>query len=306
MSGQGEDKVTSWFAQQSRAREERFPIGIGDDMAQVNMGGGSVLVTTDMLLDGVHFDLASAGAEQVGYKAMAASLSDCAAMATRPVCAVVAVALPTGFGEDKLKELHAGIVRAGDMFDCTLIGGDITAWRDNAGRFVINVTMLSECVDCVEPVKRSGAKVGDAVCVTGELGGSIAGKHLTFVPRVEEAIEIARAADVHAMMDVTDGLVKDLSRICAASGVGAIIEAERVPMTHAAKEGNDPLEAALYDGEDFELLFTVSAEDYETLAGEQSIKAGITRVGLITDSGRIELQRGRDREVLDVKGYDHL
>ena len=301
-----EDNITSWFASQSNVDSQRFPIGIGDDMAQIRAGAdGTLLITTDMLLDGVHFDLSVCTLEEASYKAMAASLSDCAAMATVPVCAVCAVALPTDFGTDELKRIHAGVTEAGRMFDCELIGGDITKWHDSAESFAMNITMLSKPSGYHPPVRRSGAKVGDIICVTGPLGGSIHGKHLHFTPRVKEALALTQAAKINAMMDITDGLSVDLNRICTQSKVGALLVDEKLPVSEAARKTDDPYMCVFCDGEDFELLFTVSPEEFEKIKDFPGVT--VLPVGTITDTGKLQRLLG-DGRIADIEatGFDHL
>ncbi len=319
-----EDELTSWFAKQSGRVWNHVQIGIGDDMAKLGLSGSdSVLITTDMLLDGVHFDLAHHHLDRVGHKAVAASLSDCAAMATVPVGAVVSVALPKGFEREKIEQLYRGMLETAEEYDCPLVGGDITVWPREEKKLCVNVTMLSRESGHHPAVPRFGAVPGDTIFVTGKLGGSLAGRHLTFTPRVNEALVITNMARIHSMIDITDGLAIDLSRICRQSKVGALIEAGEIPISDAALDSDNPLNAALNDGEDFELLFTASPANAEKLMTTWNLPTKITRIGTITNPGaRMEAISGaagtnaeigkvqlfKDGEIMDLDpaGYDHL
>lgn len=302
-----EDNLVAWFQEQCRGRPHEIPISIGDDMAQVNVGPDSTaLITTDMLLEGVHFDLSHADLEQVGHKAMAVNLSDCAAMATAPLAAVVSVGIPNNMSQDDLKSLHRGMVEAGEPFDCPLVGGDTTCWNSDAP-LVINVAMLSRPAGHCAPVRRSTAQVDDVICVTGSLGGSLAGHHLTFAPRVREALALTKLVPVNAMMDLSDGLSTDLTRLCRSSQVGAHIHAERLPLSEAARATDDPVGAALNDGEDFELLFTLSPDNLKRLRRNWALPTPLTEIGTITRDTDLQISTadGASRPLLAM-GFDHF
>jgi thiamine-monophosphate kinase len=184
------------------------------------------------------------------------------------------------------------------------VGGDITKWK-RAGALVLCTTALGRST-VGKPITRSGARVGDRICVTGSLGGSRSSRHLEFTPRVAESIRIAKKVPVHAMIDISDGLSTDLNRLCRHSGVGAIVEAAAIPVSEAASETKDPLSAALNDGEDFELLFTLSPRNCEKLLAWWNEPAPITEIGRITDTGKVRIRGSGDTYDLPSGGYDHL
>lgn len=297
-----------WIRQQNMSDLQGVRVGIGDDMAVMEVGGETILITCDMLLEGVHFDLDIATLEQVGYKAMACSLSDCAAMAAVPWCAVVSVALPNSLAMPNAQQLYHGLQEAANQFDCPIVGGDTTSWNKP---LAINVSMLAKAAG-VEPILRSGAKVGDVLFVTGELGGSLAGKHLTFSPRVTEARILADMVDLHAMIDISDGLAQDMGHICTQSNVGAILTRSDIPISAAAGQAADPLQAALTDGEDFELLFCVSPSDARILQSKrpETLNIQLTRIGEVIEAKeRLKLflqeDNGNLRPIIP-RGWEHF
>ena len=282
------------LAAASRA-DPRVPVGIGDDAAVLNLSGRTV-VCCDLLAEGVHFT-PDTPPELIGRKALAVNLSDCAAMAAAPIAAFCGLLADRRRGIGHAERIMAGLTGLAGEFGVTLAGGD-TATHDGP---------VSVCVTVVgardRPVLRSGARPGDALLVTGRLGGSFAsGRHLTFAPRVEEARALAAAGELHAMLDLSDGLLADCGRLCEASGVAAILDAGAIPLSPDAAE----LAAALTDGEDFELLFAVTETDAARLLAAPPVGCGLTRVGRV-EAGSGVTVRDADGSPLSFprSGYEH-
>ena len=311
----GESAFIAWLRKQTPAAS-RVLIGPGDDAAAVAWPtGAACLVTTDMLLEGSCFllegspiqvpGIAAADPARIGRKAMAVNLSDIAAMAGRPVAAVVSVGLPKRGGRALAEELYRGMRQRADEFDTPIVGGDTNTWD---GPLVINITVFGE----PGPggiVRRSGAKPGDLLLVTGPLGGSILGKHLDFTPRVREAQQLAALTPIHAMMDNSDGLAADLGKLCAESGCGAVLWADAIPISDDARRMNDaksPLEHALGDGEDFELLIAVPADVARRLAAEQPVAGiAISVIGECVEAPGLWLEEAGRRRPLPALGWEH-
>lgn len=283
--------------------------GIGDDTAVVSASDGPILLAADMLLEGVHFDLATATPFQIGRKTLAVNLSDVAAMAGRPKYALVSLALPQRLGEQRngnfAEQLFEGMRSLADEFETVIVGGDTNSWD---GPLVINVAITGE-VPAGNAITRSGAKVGDWIFVTGSLGGSIAGRHLDFTPRVNEALILREACQLNAMIDVSDGLVADLYHILEESNVGACLSESSIPISEAVASLTDdrsPLEHALGDGEDFELLFTVLPEDGKALIANNPLPIPLSHIGEIVPGDSCQLHEKLGKKItLPRLGWSH-
>lgn len=307
-TGRHEFELIAWIREHTQAHD-RINLGIGDDTASLTFPGPTnCLVTVDMLMEGVHFTMPPATPRQVGHKALAVNLSDIAAMAGRPLAAVISLALPRGGPAQFAEELYFGIAELANQFDLAIAGGDTNSWQ---GPLVISVTALGETTGR-GAVTRSGAQPGDAVFVTGDLGGSLAGKHLDFTPRVSEALKLHEVVDLHAMIDVSDGLAADLAHIAKESVVGVILEESAIPIGTAARaaadrDGRSPLEHGLSDGEDFELLFTVSGDDGRRLLADSPLEIPVSRIGTVVDGHDLRLRTAAGSVVpLPASGWKHL
>lgn len=275
--------------------------GIGDDTAVLATDKkADLLFTTDMLIEGRHFLRSRATAFEIGRKAVAVNLSDIAAMGGTPTYAVVAAGLPAGLSEHYLSELYRGMRAACRPFRVAIVGGD----TNRSDKIILAVTLLGTAPSS-GAVLRSGARLGDALFVTGTLGGSYASKkHLRFVPRLKESTYLVRHFKVHAMMDLSDGLASDIFRLASESRVGARLDEAAVPVSKAA--GN--ARRALTDGEDFELLFAMGPR--EALRLEKNWPKRLTpvrRVGRVTARGKGVVLVGRDGKArpLHESGFDH-
>jgi thiamine-monophosphate kinase len=284
----GEFEFIEWVRSQVKSHP-RVPLGIGDDAAVLRFPEpADCLVAVDTLMEGVHFHYPETSAGDIGRKSLAVNLSDIAAMAGKPLAAVVGTVFNRKHGVRFARELQSGLLKLAEEFEVALIGGDTNTWD---GPSVASVTVLGETTGR-GAVRRVGAKVGDWILVTGSLGGSLVEKHFAFTPRVREALKLHEAVEIHAMIDVSDGLAADLYHILDESRVGAVLHSDQIPISEAARNSNDdrkPLEHALGDGEDFELLFTVSPEDGKRLLDHSPISIPLTKIGEIAEAGRYEL-----------------
>jgi thiamine-monophosphate kinase len=287
-------------------------VGAGDDCAVLDLGVADklFLFKTDAIVEGIHFTKETPP-EKIGRKALARCLSDIAAMAGTPEAALVTLGLPRDFDPAFVEKVYAGLNELAHRHGVAIVGGETTT----NPVVLLNIALLGHAPrgKCV---LRSGAEAGDAIFVTGELGGSLAGRHLDFEPRLAEARWLAENFSLHAMIDLSDGLAGDLRHIVNASKVGAELLKPAIPVSRAAKlaaktgdAAKPALVAALTDGEDFELLFTVAAKDAVPVLDAWKAKFPKTKlscIGKITSGSGITLRDGRGVQPLSVQGYAHF
>lgn len=291
-----------------RADDPRVAVGIGDDAAVLNVPGGRVVATTDAQVQGVHFRFDLSRPADVGARAVAVNLSDLAAMGCRPLGALLAYELPHGLDDRTVLAVTRGIARAARACDLPVVGGNIAA---TGGPMTITLTVLG--TPAVERVlTRAGARPGDAILVSGPLGGAALGLALLLrmpgrarewpvpvrayrrpVARVALGVDLAGDPRVHAAIDVSDGLLADLGHVLRASGVGAIVEAARVPLVQGARAcgralGLDPVDCALAGGDDYELLAFAAPEAVADWAAR-----GMTPIGRVTARRGLRLSGAR-------------
>ncbi|MEW5894310.1 MAG: thiamine-phosphate kinase [Candidatus Omnitrophota bacterium] len=292
----GEFGMIERFAKQVHSGRD-IVRGIGDDAAVIDIGTEEyLLMTTDMLVEGLHFLRTIVSAQEIGRKALACSISDIAAMGGTPTYAVVSLGAPSNITVQLIEGIGEGINRLAKDFGVKVVGGDTVR---NA-RVVINVALLGK-VRKDEVVYRNGARKGDIIFVSGSLGNSFrTRKHIHFKPMVEEARFLVKNAKPTSMMDVSDGLAGDLGHILKQSGVGALLYEDKIPLAQGAG-----VHQALHDGEDFELLFTVNPKDADNVRRSQKFK--FYEVGKIVPGNSLMLSdaRGKKRKI-EMKGFEHF
>ncbi len=285
------------------------PIPPGDDMALLQIGDQAILAAVDQIVAGCHFELETTPLDQVGRKAVTRSLSDIAAMAGHPVALLATAALPPDFGHDRATTLFDAMRDTADRYVCPLIGGDIAIHPVKSAPLVCTVTALAR-PGPAGAVTRSGAMPGDRLYVTGSLGGSLEhgglGRHLTFEPRVREALILAEAlrTRLHAMIDISDGLARDATHLATRSGVRIEVDTSRLPCSNGLE-----WQRAAGDGEDYELCFAAVGEVPASLGG-----LAVTEIGRVIEADPgdapalvFKLGSGAGAEVIDATalGWEH-
>ena len=326
-----EDDLVRRIRAAAAADRDGVRVGIGDDCAVLEPTPGARLVaTTDLLIEDVHFRRRYAEAADIGWKSLAVNVSDIAAMGGRSRWALVALACPAATTPDEIDAFYEGALALGREHGVAIVGGDTSA---SPGGWFVNVTLLGEAT---RVLLRSTARPGDVIAVTGTLGRSAAGlavlerdhapagldaatlaevtaAHLRPRPRAAEGRWLGGDNGVSAMMDLSDGLAIDLPRLCAASGVGATVEVDAVPIGAATRRvasalGRDALGWATGGGEDYELLVACAPEAFSRLAGGLAEATGtmVTRVGTFEPPGRVRFVDARGRDVEVARGFEHF
>jgi thiamine-monophosphate kinase len=298
--------------------------GIGDDCAVLYPSKDKLqLVTTDMLVEDVHFSTKTASPYQIGWKSIASNISDIASMGGEPTFAFLSVGFPKNTDAEFVDDLYLGMKNIAEKYGVDIVGGDTVS----SSKIIINVALLGK-VKSEKPILRSGAKVDDIICVTGDVGGSSAGlailqnnlsgnteKHLTPTPRVLEGQVLAESGYVTAMIDISDGVASETHHICEQSATSARLYLEKLPLSNnvlsIAKQLNiKPYDFALYGGEDYELLFTCQKDKFDILQKQfkQKCETAITMIGQILDAN-LEITMEDEYGVitkLEARGYNHF
>lgn len=308
-------------------------LGIGDDAAALDFGGGNLLLATcDAQVAGRHFLIDVATPEEIGHKALAVNLSDIAAMGGEPLWALISLIAPPDLDGAILDGIYAGLGALARRYNVAIVGGNVSS---TTGPLTLDITALGR-VERQRMLTRSGARPGDALLVTGALGGGLAGlrahtappgtplpsealaqvraRMATPQPRVHEGQALAATGLVTAMMDLSDGLAGDLGHLCARSGVGALLDEAALPMTDATRAiaqalGADSLAFALYGGDDYELLFTSPPGAVaHVIEAVRAADMSATVIGEMTAPDLGMRVRGLDGDTrpLAARGWDHL
>jgi thiamine-monophosphate kinase len=310
-------------------------LGVGDDAAVIDHFGKQTVITTDLLLEGIHFDLAYTPLKHLGYKSVIVNLSDVYAMNATPTQIVISIGISNKFSVEALDEFYEGVYAACAAYGVDLVGGDTTSSQKG---FIISVTAIGE-VAPEKFVKRSGARKGDLLCVSGDLGAAYVG--LLFLEREKkiflespgvqpdlegeayvigrllkpearkEVVEFFSKQEIlpTAMIDISDGLSSEILHICHESPLGAVLYEEKIPLAEEMKKAAfkfeiDPTACALSGGEDYELLFTIPQTDYEKLVLNEEISV----VGYMTDAeqGSHIITKGGNKHPLTAQGWNHM
>ncbi len=295
LAGYGEDRLVAELTRRLATGKD-VRVGVGDDCAVIGRPRAArwLLLKTDVVVEGVHF-LPTEDMRRVGWKALCRALSDIAAMGGEPLHALVTLAVAPSRKVDDVRALYAGLRKAARKFGVSIVGGETSR---SPGPMFINIALTGE-VERTRCVLRSGGQAGDALYVTGRLGGSLAGKHLDFTPRLAEARWLVTQFKVRAMMDLSDGLAADLPRLAAASKCGFELQHDSVPRATRCS-----IEQALTDGEDYELLFALAPRDCDRLDREWSRafpRLPLTRVGTLLRHSTHNSQHSTS-----PRGFDHF